>query len=96
MTLFDDLAANMDSLVGTGVGGWVLGIFVIAVLLIPLVFLSRTKSVSEKAFFFLGGAGLVFDVGVGWWQPWTLVFIFGLLIWGGLLFRREGGGEGMG
>jgi len=96
MTVFDDLAGTMDLLVGAGVGRWVLGTFVIVVLMMPLVFLSRSKSVPEVAFAFLGGTGLVFDVGVGWWDQWTLLFIFVLVLWGGYAFRRGGGGEGIG
>ena len=98
MTLFSDLASTADGLFGAGMGGWVLGAFLIGIFLFPLIFLSRTKPVSEKTFLFLAGATMTFDVGVGWWQPWTLIFVFALVLWGGFLFRSGGtsGGGGVG
>lgn len=92
MTLFSDLANTADGLFGVGVGRWVLGVFLIGIFLFPLVFLSRTRPVSEKTFLFLIGLGIVFDVGVGWFDAWTVVFIMVLILWGGLIFREQGGG----
>ena len=95
MTVFDDLAATMDLLVGAGVGRWVLGALLVMLLMMPLVFLSRVKPVSEKAFLFLAAVSLVINVGVGWWDSWVLLFIFVFLIVGGVLFRQASGGGGV-
>lgn len=95
MPVFDELETAADSLLGSGVGGWVLGAVMVVALLLPigLALFAKNAGKSGQVFILVIAAfAIVFDVGVGWWEPWTLVFI--ALVIGFSWWMFKGGGEG--
>jgi hypothetical protein len=97
MSIFDDLASTMDGFVGAGMGGWVLGAILIFALLFPIalaMFVRRGSGPSGVVLILMVSAfGVIFNTGVGWWDPFALIAIvvFILLAW---WVSRVGGGGG--
>lgn len=99
MTVFDDLEATADSLVGAGAGGWVLGAVMVFVIMFPLalaIFMSKNAGTAGTIFVLSAAAfAVVFNVGVGWWESWSLVFIAVIILFGWWVSKTSGQGGGI-
>jgi len=99
MSVFDDLASAMDGLVGAGMGGWVLGAIIVFALIFPLalaMFMSKGAGSSATMLVFMVSAfGVVFNVGVGWWDPWAVVFIAVIILFAWWVSKNAGDGGGI-
>lgn len=99
MSVFDDLASAMDGLVGAGTGGWVLGAIVLFALIFPIalaMFMSRGSQKSATVLILMISAfGVIFNVGVGWWDAWAVVFIAIFILFAWWISRTAGEGGGI-
>jgi|SRR6266566_2476119 len=82
MTAFDDLALAFASFFGidTGSAGAILGLIMIIVLAIALVWLLGEDFMVSRLGLLVFAGIVAFDEQVGWWQPWTIVFIVILVV----------------
>lgn len=96
MTIFNDLETAMESLVGAGLGGWLLGTVVVAAVLFPIamsILLSRSAGNAGTMLVLIVAAfAVVFNVGVGWWDSWSLVFIAIIILFGWWMSKGSGTG----
>lgn len=99
MSVFDDLESAMDGLVGTGAGGWILGAIVVFAIIFPLalgMFMSKNAGNGAVMLILMGGAfAVVFNVGVGWWDAWAVVFIAIIILFSWWISRSSGDGGGV-
>lgn len=81
MGIFDGLASALAGLlgIGTDVAGFILGFIVIIVLLIVLSWALGMEHLSGPGLLVVGAIGFVFDVLVGWFPAWTVIFIVVLI-----------------
>lgn len=78
-TLFDDAATSIGSLVGGTAteGGYILGM----VLLIGCVLLGALSLGKDPNFMFVFvGIAVIVSILVGWWESWTAIFLFFLIL----------------
>lgn len=96
MTIFNELETAMDSLVGAGVGGWVLGSIVVIAVIFPVaISLMMSKNAGNAGtmlVLIVGAFAVVFNVGVGWWDSWSLVFIAVIILFGWWMSKGSGTG----
>jgi len=94
MTIFDDLATAMGSLVGdAALGSWLLGALVVIALLLPIGLVFRKGGNGTVLILVTSGLAVTFNVGVGWWDTWAVVFI-ALIILMGWWVSKSPSGEG--
>jgi hypothetical protein len=97
LNVFDDLESTADSLFGAGAGGWVLGGIMVFAILLPLALVFYVRGGGTSGMMFVAIAAIfaiAFNVGVGWWEPWSAVFILGMLAFVWWLVRGPASNQG--
>ena len=81
MTAFDDLASAFATFFGIDVGsaGAILGFILLIVLIIALVWLLGDFMKGRVGPLIVAGI-VAFNEQVGWWAPWTIVFIILIVV----------------
>lgn len=93
MTAFDDLSIAFASFFGIDVGsaGAILGLVMILVLVIALVWLLGDFMQGRIGPLIVAGI-VAFDVQVGWWPQWAIVFIVLIVVFAFVNPFTEAGG----
>jgi hypothetical protein len=98
LNVFNDLETTADSLFGAGAGGWVLGGIMVFAILLPLALVLYVKGGGTSGMMLVIAASIfaiAFNVGVGWWEPWSAVFIVAMLAFSWWLLRGSGNPGGI-
>jgi len=91
VTVFDDLRGAMGDIVGSdALGGYILGILIVGLMFLAITFRTDGKPVPSVMSAMIA---ISFVVMVGWWDAWTIVFVFGMGI--ALLLRARGSEGGI-
>lgn len=73
--LFEGMVQGFADLIGTSLAdaGLILGLILVTTLILaPMVLLRKSEL---ELGLMMGGAGVAFTAGIGWWEPWTVIFI---------------------